>query len=701
MAKALKRDDELCDKAGVQDQLLEVFEDVDTGFEDQNKRADTVLDNWDLYEQRLTDRQFYNGQSQIFLPFVHDAVNARKTRFTNQIFPQSGRYVEVTSTEEQIPQATMSLLESYVRKAKLQTEVVPPMCVNGDNEGQYNIYVSWVEERRQTVRRTQKANVSVNGADFDDFGTHDDYEEDDETLGRPDVEVLHDSDVLILPFNARSVDHAMSIGGSVTIRRRWSKGRIRKAIKDGEIAKEPGELLLRNMSLPENNTRDVKERVASAAGIRNRGKEVHIYETWTEIKVGKDRRIVRSYYGGDKNILGCKLNPYWCDRVPLISCPVDRTSGLQKGKAPVEAVADLQILANDCINEGADTGHFAAMPIVMTDPEKNPQVDTMVLGLAAVWKTNPNDTQFATFPNLWEGAMGRALACQQQIFQTLGVNPSMIPGSTGGDSKRNQAEIANEQQVDVLTTADACTVIEEGVLTPLIQWFADLDHQFREDAITIKVYGELGVRARMEEVEPIQLNNRWEYRWFGVEAARNAAAVQQQIAGMNVLNGIPPEKYPGYEINLAPMIVEMCESIFGPRLAPLVFVRKQAFSVDPLLENDMMQNGFMTAIHEADDDQEHLAAHVGALDAHDGVDPHGTFRDHIAKHQMQMKMKAEAQAAVQPQGMPGVPGGAGPGVAGTPRPGVMPEGPRLMKGPEGMIHPDEMGAADPSALPRQ
>ena len=311
------------------------------------------------------------------------------------------------------------------------------------------------------------------------------------------------------------------------------------------------------MNTAQRNNRDVAEKLADAAGVRNRGREVVVYETWTLVKVGKAFMLCRAYYGGDDNVLGCKRNPYWCDKVPLISCPVKKTAGVFKGKAPVEAVADLQILANDTINEGADVSHFSAMPIIMTDPEKNPRVGSMVLSVASVWETNPNDTQFAQFPDLWEGAMQRAIACQTQINQTLSVNPSMMPQSTGGDQKMNQAEIANEQQVDMLTTADAVIVVEEGVMTPLIQWFADLDHQFRDEKVTIAVYGELGVRAKMEDVEPLQMNNRWEFRWCGVEAAQGAAMQQQQIAGVNVIKGIPPELYADYELDVSPMLVQM------------------------------------------------------------------------------------------------------------------------------------------------
>ena len=215
------------------------------GFRDQVERSDRLLDNWDLYNCVLNDKQFYNGTSQIYLPFVHDAVNARATRFGNQLFPQSGRYVAVTTTETDIPQATMSLLNGYVRKAKLQTQVVPPLLAGtATSRSQYNIYVEWLEENRKTTRRVTVANTKVNEVEFPDLGTSDDYVEDEDDLGRPAVEVLHDADVLILPVTACSVDDAIAQGGSVTILRHWSKGRIRQAVSDGIIDPEAGERLI-------------------------------------------------------------------------------------------------------------------------------------------------------------------------------------------------------------------------------------------------------------------------------------------------------------------------------------------------------------------------------------------------------------------------------------------------------------------------
>lgn len=690
------RDAELSGRPAIRKRLVEIFADVEEGFVDQRNRSDDIMDNWDLFNCRLTDRQFYNGTSQIFMPYVHDAVNARKTRFTNQIFPRSGRYVDVTTTDGEIPHAEMALIENYVRKTKLRTEIMPALVKNGDIEGQYSVYVGWEQVTRHHTHRETVADQEG----LPELGEHEEYISSTEKVGRPTVEVLHDADVLILPVTVDSVEAAIEGDGSVTVIRRWTKGRIRKAIADGDVVKEDGEALIKAMSKKGNgDTRNTGKDMAESAGIKGGGAHALVYETWTRLKIEGEYRLCRAYYGGEKQILGCKLCPYWCDRVPVITAPVDKVAGVIKGRPLVSDVMDLQLFANDTINEGADTAHFSAMPIVMTDPTKNPRVGSMVLGLAAVWETSPTDTQFAQFPELWSSAIARAEAVKSQIFQTMGVNPSMVSQGTGGSQKRNQAEIANEQAVDILTTADAVTVIEEGILTPLVQRFAEYDHQFRDTDLTIRIYGELGVRAQMQEIPPLQMGNRWEFTWFGVEAARNAAQMQQQIAGINVLKGIPPDQYKGYQLNLAPVMEQMTESLFGPRLAPLIFVKQTPISLNPELENTMLELGHPVKVNEADDDVLHIQAHM--LVAEQTLDPHGTFRDHIAQHMAQMEKKQSAvQQTEMLKGVPGSPGGAGPGVAGTP-PGAQVGQPHAAKGPPGMIHPDQMAAAGAVTMPRK
>jgi hypothetical protein len=97
------------------------------------------------------------------------------------------------------------------------------------------------------------------------------------------------------------------------------------------------------------------------------------------------------------------------------------------------------------------------------------------------------------------------------------------------------------------------------------------DYQVLLYTIAAPTAAEMGVILNMQEIKPVQMNKRFEFRWFGVESARNAQQVQQQIATMNVLRGIPPEQYEGYKLNMRPIMAQMVDNAFGSRMAPEIF----------------------------------------------------------------------------------------------------------------------------------
>ncbi len=290
-----------------------------------------------------------------------------------------------------------------------------------------------------------------------------------------------------------------------------------------------------------------------------------------------------------------------------------------------------------------------------------------------------------------------------QIATTLSVSPAAIT-QQGSSKTMNQAEVANENQIDILTTADAVTIIEQGQLTPMLMQWAEMDHQFRDNDVIVKQYGSMGVRAKMETIPPLQMDNLYQFRWFGVEAAQNAQQVQQQIAMTNVLRGIPPQAYPGFTLDLTPVISQLVENTFGPRIAPLLFKdMKSQLSLDPMFENGMLAEGIDLAVNPADDDMAHMQVHMQLLPL---GDPSGDIRVHMERHKLSLEQKTAAamQAGSLPgaqssPGEPGIPGGAvagqpQPGVAGTPRIGAVPGGPRPNgQGPPGMIHQDRLVSA--------
>ncbi len=703
----LGRDDELSTRKSVETQLLDLYDEVEKGFVNQYQRSNDQMDYWDIYNCQLGSKQFYSGNSKIFVPLVKDAVDARKTRFANQVFPPSGRYVDAISEDGTEPFATLSLLDHYVRKAKVRTEVMPALLVNGDVEGQYTIGIDWCEDERYVVEKV-KAPVMVEGIETGE--ETDDLRETEIKGGYPQVEVIADSDLCILPATCDSPCEAIRVGGSVTVLRRWSKAQIKQKAREGRITKASAKQLLEEMKDgPSGDPKvDKKAHMVDAAGIKTVGGTLHalVYETWSMVRVRKgERRLCRIYFGGSDNILSCKRNPLWCDLLPILSAPVKKIQGSVKGRSQIEPVAPIQYMANDACNEAMDSAAYALMPIVMTDPNSNPRIGSMILSLAAIWETSPKDTQFANFPPLWKEGMEIVSQAKSQIKESLAVNSAMVTQQQ--TSKLNQAEISQEQQVDLLTTADAVTVLEQSILTPMLMLMLALDHQYRDKDIMVKQYGPMGTRAQMEYVTPITFDKKYEFIWFGVEQARSQQQIQMQIAMLNVFRGIPPEQYAPYTLNLRPLMVHMAGSAFGPQLAPLTFEgpeEQMPVSVD--IENEMLDNGFEVKTHELDDDNAHIQSHMQLLQGNPQSDYARKMQAHIFGHIQQMNRKAMMtgmaggpMAGGMPSGQPGMPGGAGPGVAGSPRPGAVPAPPKGVQQPPGAIHQDQLH--DPSQMPRK
>jgi hypothetical protein len=200
----------------------------------------------------------------------------------------------------------------------------------------------------------------------------------------------------------------------------------------------------------------------------------------------------------------------------------------------------------------------------------------------------------------------------------------------------------------------------------------------------------------METIKPVQMDRRWEVRWFGVEAARSAQQMQLQMAGLNMIRGIPKEMYAGFELNMAPVLQTFMENLFGPRVAEQVFQdMKKKLGLEVELENQLLDDGFPVPVNMVDNDQQHIQAHTQAM-KQSGDDPAGVFRAHIMDHTQQLQKKNVMQALQAKQGLPGQqPGGAGPG---QPRQGANSAGPRGQQQPPGAIHNDRM--RDPSMMPR-
>ncbi len=687
-----RRTTEWKDDEQVAGDVEEVYQSVVKAFEDKQDQNDTIKRCWDIYDCTLGENQSYNGDSQIFLGLVRDAIEARVTRFMGALFPTTARYSNVVSDDGTTPYETIAMCDHYVKKTDLRSSVIPSLIRNGDITGQYTVFVSWKKRRRYTVKKKQVPTLQdATGAAVPNVGTVGDIEIQKEDSDLPDVMVVDSRNMAILPTNVDNVEDA-----DITALALWlTKSQVRDFIDDGTFDAAAGKKLLDNFgdSTNENQPKTEKE-MANAAGVRQDskgGKTALVYMIYTKLLIGGRRRRCLVYHGGADTVLSVKRNPLWSDRIPILTAPALKVPGTIWGASRVAPVEDAQYAANDAVNMAFDSAKYSLMPIVMSNPATNPRTGTMIITMGAMWEVDPASVKILEFPKLWMDALQMAQACGAQIEKSLGVNPAMIPQSAP-NKKPSQAQVAQEQQVALESTADAVAIIEHAILDPLLEMFYEFDYQYRTEPVAVRQFGPMGVQAEMQQIPPAEVGKHYEFSWFGVEGAKNAQQIQQGISLLNVLAKIPAPMMNGRKLDAGPLVDQLALDTYGPTLASKIVIdQRHQLSLNPKLENEMLMENFAVPVQPNDNDVEHIISHKAAM--HVTGDPAGLIRQHMMEHIMQLQKKQMHGGGPGP-----MPQGTQPPQVAGPRPGAQVQPPTGPQQPPGAIHPDNM--RDPNAMPR-
>ena len=670
------------------------YVDIEKAFKNREEADEAIQEYWHIYNADPDDNQAYQGNSKCYVPVVRDAITARAKRSLKQLFPNKYQHVDAVGTDGQKPYPQLSLLEHYIRSTKLKS-VVRSMLVAGDVTGQWNLYVDWMSDVRSVTNMIRKNPImeTAEGAEVELKDPETEVEEltDNEVIEQgPLITDFATEDFIVIPPTVNNIEKA----DITAIKLRMSKAQVRKMVADNVfILPEDSEISDWVAAHKGKEKRNPEKKRTSEAGIKTEGtsKYALIFEAhmMLEFEEGK-RSLAYVYYAGENDVIGIIKAPQWNQKRPILSAPVERISGSFNGISKIEAVKWMQWNLNDFWNMGQDSAMYSLLPIVMTDPEKNPNYAMMVFGLAAVWPVDPNSTHFQSFPQLWKDSVQMCQSIKSQIHESLDVNEMMM-GKTGS-GRKNNAAVGAQMQESSISIVDHAERFEEEILNPLMERFFEYDCQFRDTELTVISMGEIGVQAEMQQIPPQQWGQRYFFQWTGTDFVMNMQRMQQQIATMNVLRGIPPQQLNGRKLDITPVLEILVQNVFGNELSNRILIDdRNKFTIDPEIEDEMMVNFIPVETHEADDDVVHLQKHQ--LAAQISGDPSGLFRSHMQKHMEQLQRKRQmAMAAQQPQqgGNPGMPGGAGPGVAGTPRMGAQPQIPRPGQNPPGAIPQDGM-----------
>ena len=669
----------------------DLYEKIQKCFDNKSEQNEKIEEYWNVHAGTPDDNAQYIGNSRCYIPAVRDAIQARVKRALSQLFPANNKNVEAVGPTGESPKPVMALLEHYIRKANIKN-IVRADLIAGDVTGQWNLMVDWNKTTRSVTKIVKKPMRMHNedvGLDVQDPEKEDaKLETSDLVTEGPDIVPFATEDLAVYPPTASSVQEATA----VAIKIRMSKDKIQQ-MKDEGVFVGAGVDEILELVTPDGTREkaDPAKKRTEDAGIKTSGtyKYALIYAVYTDLKLeGKKKEPVVIYYGGSDCILGIIKSPFWSGKRPIISASIEEITGSFFGISKVEPVKFLQWNLNDFWNMGMDSAQYALSPIIMTDPLKNPQYQSMVMGLAAVWLADPNSTKFTSMPALWKDATQLCQGIKTQIYESMDVNDAMMGKMPQG--RKNPAAVGNMQQEQQINITDHAKRYEEMMLNPLVEMMFELDQQFRTDDITVQTMGEVGAKAMLQTIEPQQFDTTWFFRWTGTSFQTGMQRMQQMIATMNVIRGIPPDQLNGHRLDITPILESLVEQVYGPELGPRILIdERNQFTIPPEVENDMLNMLMPIEVHQADDHMKHIQSHNEAAKL--SMDPNGSYRTHIQAHVKALQVAAQKQMGQQQQqgGAPGMPGGGQPGVAGTPRPGAQPGQPRMQQ-PAGAVHADQM-----------
>ena len=177
--------------ASLHTEFFEIYTQVQKAFENKQEQSDGVEEYWSIYNAELDDNQVYLGNSQAYVPTARDCIKARVKRCIKQQFPANHRHVTAISETGRKPFATLSLLESYIRRSGIKN-VARMDQTAGDVTGHWTLYVDWAKRRREIHQIVRRSPVieSIDGEEFDSL----DDEDQDEDL--EDKEIVDERPVV-------------------------------------------------------------------------------------------------------------------------------------------------------------------------------------------------------------------------------------------------------------------------------------------------------------------------------------------------------------------------------------------------------------------------------------------------------------------------------------------------------------------------
>lgn len=372
-------------------------------------------------------------------------------------------------------------------------------------------------------------------------------------------------------------------------------------------------------------------------------------------------------------------NLHYTNRRPWVDGRMYRTTRSYYAQGVCDAVASLQLVANDTLNLTLDGMNLALSPPTVVDPGEMLFPEQLEFAPGAIWLGKKDAVQPLTVPSPTQLGMLMLQTVETMVQAGADANfavqgrPPVRGSGRAAQSAQGMAQYAAAGSQGMLGFARALT---RQALVPILERNYDFTTQFQTERQTIQRLGPDGVSLVVEQVGIEDILGGYRYKWHGAEGVREKAMtlgmLQQlpmQIQQLAMFDPSLPQKFDAEKF-LRRMLQEAniagVEEFFRTPLA--------GTSVAPDLELEAFKAHRAMPVHPGDDDQAHMQAHQLALFTDDTFLRDPIARKLLLEHiqatvaQIQAKMAAQAMQAMQAmmQPPPGAEGPAAPPGQGSP-----------------------------------
>lgn len=394
----------------------------------------------------------------------------------------------------------------------------------------------------------------------------------------------------------------------------------------------------------------------------------------------------------DHFVVRAHPNLHYSNLRPWVDGRMYRTTRSYYAQGVCDAIASLQLVANDSLNLTLDNLTMALSPVTVVDQEEMLFPEQLEWAPGAIWFGKTDAVKPLTLPTQTQLGMAMLQAVESFVQSGSGANfalqgrPPVSGQGRAAQSAQGMAQYAAAGSQEMLSFAKS---LERQVMVPILERNYEFTVQFQTDRQTIERLGADGISIITEPIGIEDIIGEYRYTWKG------ATGVQEKAMALGLLQQLPQQIQQlamfdpsiAMKFDVEAFLKRTLLDAGIPNVGEFFRTPMAGTSVAPELEAEAFAAHRSKDPHPGDDDAMHAEQHQQALFT-DPIflrDPiaRRLLLDHLEKTfaQMAQKEMAKQMAAMQAMQPPPEPQGQGsPPALGGPEPAA----------PQGGMNPTDL-----------